>query len=82
MDIESVNEKLSVTTNGNVITGSVEAENAEASLEDPNVQYASVFFFNFTNGPESGELRSPRYGCEKLRTEYRTENCRRQNGNH
>lgn len=56
MDIESVNEKLSVTTNGNVITGSVEAENAEASLEDPDVQYASVFFFNFTNGPESGEV--------------------------
>ena len=56
MDIESVNEKLSVTTNGNTITGSVEAENAEGSLDDPETEYASVFFFTFTNGPESGEV--------------------------
>ena len=35
MDIESVKEELSVTTNGNAITGSVEAENAEGSLDNP-----------------------------------------------
>lgn len=56
MDIESVKEKLSVTTNGNKITGSVEAENAEGSLNNPEIEYASVFFFTFTNGPESGEV--------------------------
>ena len=56
MDIESVKEKLSVTTNENLITGSVEAENAEGSLNNPEIEYASVFFFTFTNGPESGEV--------------------------
>ncbi len=56
MDIKSVKEKLSVTTNGNKITGSVEAENAEGSLNNPEIEYASVFFFTFTNGPESGEV--------------------------
>lgn len=56
MDIGSVMEKLSVSSAGQSIAGTVKAENAEASLEDPDVQYASVFFFTFTNGPESGEV--------------------------
>lgn len=56
MDIESVKEKLSVTTNGNTITGSVEAENAEESLDDPETEYASVFFFTFNEPMKSGKV--------------------------
>lgn len=56
MDIESVKEELSVTTNGNTITGSVEAENAEGSLDDPETEYASVFFFTFNEPMKSGKV--------------------------
>lgn len=56
MDIESVKGELSVTTNGNAITGSVEAENAEGSLDDPETEYASVFFFTFNEPTKSGKV--------------------------
>lgn len=56
MDIESVKGELSVTTNGNKITGSVEAENAEGSLDNPEIKYASVFFFTFGESVESGTV--------------------------
>lgn len=64
MDIESVNEKLSVTTNGNTITGSVEAENAEGSLDDPETEYASVFFFTFNEPMKSGTVTVSAAGAE------------------
>ena len=64
MDIGSVMKKLSVSSAGQSIAGTVKAENAEASLEDPDVQHASVFFFTFTNGPESGEVTVSAAGAE------------------
>lgn len=64
MDIESVKEKLSVTTNGNTITGSVEAENAEGSLDNPEIKYASVFFFTFGESVESGTVTVSAAGAE------------------
>ena len=64
MDIESVKEKLSVTTNGNPITGSVEAENAEGSLDNPEIKYASVFFFTFGESVESGTVTVSAAGAE------------------
>lgn len=64
MDIESVKEELSVTTNGNAITGSVEAENAEGSLDNPEIKYASVFFFTFGESVESGTVTVSAAGAE------------------
>lgn len=64
MDIESVKEKLSVTTNENLITGSVEAENAEGSLDNPEIKYASVFFFTFGESVESGTVTVSAAGAE------------------
>ena len=64
MDIKSVKEKLSVTTNGNKITGSVEAENAEGSLNNPEIEYASVFFFTFGESVESGTVTVSAAGAE------------------
>lgn len=64
MDIESVKEKLSVATNGNTITGSVEAENAEGSLDNPEIKYASVFFFTFGESVESGTVTVSAAGAE------------------
>ena len=64
MDIESVKGELSVTTNGNAITGSVEAENAEGSLDNPEIKYASVFFFTFGESVESGTVTVSAAGAE------------------
>ena len=57
-------EELSVTTNGNAITGSVEAENAEGSLDNPEIKYASVFFFTFGESVESGTVTVSAAGAE------------------
>ena len=64
MDIKSVEDELSVTTNGNPITGSVEAENAEGSLDNPEIKYASVFFFTFGESVESGTVTVSAAGAE------------------
>lgn len=64
MDIKSVKDELSVTTNGNPITGSVEAENAEESLDDPETEYASVFFFTFNEPTKSGKVTVSAAGAE------------------
>lgn len=64
MDIKSVKDELSVTTNGNPITGSVEAENAEGSLNNPETEYASVFFFTFNEPTKSGKVTVSAAGAE------------------
>lgn len=64
MDIKSVEDELSVTTNGNPITGSVEAENAEGSLDNPEIKYASVFFFTFNEPTKSGKVTVSAAGAE------------------
>lgn len=64
MDIESVEEKLRVSVGVDSISGTVTPENAEASLNDPSVKYASVFFFTFDKSLDSGSVQVTASGAK------------------
>lgn len=64
MDIESVEEKLRVSVGVDSISGTVTPENAEASLNDPSVEYASVFFFTFDKSLDSGSVQVTASGAK------------------